>query len=182
MYFEFFHDDIPCLCCRELITQTEGRSISVVTIDSHIKAMREFQVLMILCNELLGNVLFTGKIMALACAIFGTYYVLSSYNESIFFTVFFALLSILAITFYLISCKFLYDIPKLTQERKRLCLAMLEKKENRRISQSDKLSRKYRIRAIPELGSKDGFRTLQSTSTLNFIDFYLSQVISLLLM
>ena len=120
--------------------------------------------------------------MALSCSIFGTYYVLSNYSESIIFTIFFALLSINAIAFFLISCQLLFQVPNFVRARKELCGAMLHKAGNG-FEPLDVEIRDRRLKAIPQIGCKDGsFRVLESEASLNFIDFYVNQVISLLLL
>ena len=53
---------------------------------------------------LFRNILFTGKVMSLACSILGTYYVIMRHDASWVLTLFFGSLSIQAITFYTVSC------------------------------------------------------------------------------
>ena len=135
-----------------------------------------------LCNALFINIVFTGKLMALACSILGTYYVLSSDNPSYVFVLFFGSLSLEAILFYTVSCQELFSVPRVMEGFKEHCSMMVNKRENM-MTPREKKVRKYRIKAMRQIGIKDGgFRVLESVSTLLFIDFYLNTVISLLLM
>ena len=121
--------------------------------------------------------------MALACSIFGTYYVLSSYSDSMICTLFFAFLSVAAVSFYLGSCQYLFHIPDIFRLRRELCHAMLHRVQKRGFEQLSIKIRKRRLAAIPLIGYKDGsFRVLESSSSLSFIDFYVTNVITLLLL
>ena len=167
---------------RSKILQIPNEAISVETIDCYIKKYNDFHVLISLCNALFRNILFTGKLMALACSILGTYYVLSSENASYIFLLFFGAFSLNAILFYTIACQHLFSVPTVFERFKEHCSMMLNKRENVMTPWEEQV-RKYRIQAMHKIGIKDGgFRVLQSVSTLLFIDFYLNTVISLLLM
>ena len=166
--------------CREL---TNARKpVPLALVDKHINILKENYVFRTLWNVLFSNIIFTGKIIALECSIFGTYYAISSHSDSIILAIFLASLSIIAIAFYTISCQLLLNLPDVMVTRKRLCLGILTKQGNC-ISSWDKKMRERSIRAIRPIGCRDGsFRVLRSVSTLLFIEFYLNQVISLLLL
>ena len=120
--------------------------------------------------------------MALACSILGTYYVILDHDASPVLIILFGSLSFQAIAFYTVSCQKLFGVPDAFVAYKQHCRMLVNKKETR-LTPREKKVWQYRIEAIPVIGIKDGgFRILQSESTLNFVDFYLNNVISLLLL
>ena len=142
-----------------------------------------YHVIVTLSNVLCSNVVYTAKVMALTCSILGTYYVLSGHDLSILFTLFFGALSIDALAIYAISCHKCYAIPGDLRRMKELCNMMLNRRNNL-MTPREKNIGKHRILAMPNnIGMKDGgFRTLESGSILEFLEFYVNQVISLLLL
>ena len=150
-------------------------------IEESIKKLDYYHVLITLCNVLFSNVLFTGKLMALACSILGTYYVILSQDASPILMLFFVALTIQAIAFYTVSCQKLFGVPDVLGSLKNHCSMMVNKRGNGLTPQQRK-GMQYRIQMMPKIGIKDGaFRILKSQSTLLFIDFYLNTVITLLL-
>lgn len=151
--------------------------------DKCIDSLDYFHVVIRFCNILFSRVLFTGKLNGLSCSIFGTYFVLTHMNSaSLILLLFFSALSINCIGFYLISCKKLFEVPKAMRAIKDLSANLLDnEKEN--LPRWIYKVRKYKIKSMPSLGISDGgFRLMDSISVLVFLDFYLSQVISLLLL
>ena len=120
--------------------------------------------------------------MALACSVLGTFYILFSPDASLMLVLFFGALSIQAVAFYTVSCHKLFGIQDVVTSLKENCKLMVDKKGNSLTARERKVFH-YQIKAVPSIGIKDGgFRILRSESTLLFIDFYLNNVISLLLM
>ena len=160
-------------------------------VDRYLRLYDFYYTWVTLFNVLFSRILFTGKVMALSCSILGTYYVLShSQNQSHIFTLFFGAASIQGIAFYTVSCKQLFETPENFDAYKRNCsLLTLQVKVRqgrngfRPVSVLDRKIRLYKIKSMVRTGFKDGgFRILESVNTLLFMDFYLSNVINLLLM
>ena len=107
-----------------------------------------FHEIVTLSNVLCSNVVYTAKVMALACSILGTYYVLSGHDASILFSLFFGALSIDALAFYTISCHKCYEIPGDLRHMMELCNMMLNRRNNL-ITPWEKNIGKYRILAMP---------------------------------
>ena len=148
----------------------------------YVNKMTQFHVFISLCNVLFSSILFTGKVMALACSILGTYYVILRHDASWMLTLFFGSLSTQAIAFYTVSCQKLFGIPQIFGNFKKHFSLSLHKPGNMMTPMQKKIL-KYRVTVMPQIGIKDGkFRILQSESTLLFINFYLNTVISLLLL
>ena len=122
--------------------------------------------------------------MALTCSILGTYYILCSQDRTYIFIIFFGFLSFNALAFYTICCHKAYEIPGLGRAMKDRCCMMVDREQNNSMTPWEKKVSKYRIRAWPnKIGIQDGgFRMLESSSTLEFLDFYMNQVISLSLL
>lgn len=164
------------------LAKAENESIPKDVIQKCSMRIYHYFVIITLCNVLFSNVLFTGKLMALACSVLGTFYVLFSPDASPMLMLFFGALSIQAIAFYTVSCHKLFGIQDVVAGMKENCKLMVDKEGNRLTPWERKVFH-YQINALPTIGIKDGgFRILQSESTLLFIDFYLNNVISLLLM
>ena len=144
--------------------------------------MKYYYVLITLCNVLFSNIIFTAKLMALACSMLGTYCVILRRDASPMLMLFFGGLSFQAIAFYTTSCHKLFGVPDALDGLKENCNFMLNKKGST-LTPVEKKILKYRIKAVQKIGIRDGgFRILQSESTLLFIDFYVNNVISLLLL
>ena len=156
---------------------------SVTHLDACIDTFDFFHMIVRLCNTLFNRILFTGKLGALSCSIFGTYYVLTHYSTASPILLFFiGAVSTDGIAFYVISCQKLFQVPGVMRNVKSLCAALLHE-ERTKLTPWDFKVREYKIHAMPALGISDGgFRYMDSISTLIFIDFYLNQVISLLLL
>ena len=171
---------LATIICSIIGFQPERHSVE--HLDKCINLFDYFHMIVKLCNVLFSRVLFTGKLMALSCSIFGTYYVMTHiHSSSPILLIFFTALSIQAIGFYVVSCKKLFQVPGTMGKMKQLCGSLLEK-EKGKITPWDLKVRQYKINTMPSLGISDGgFRYMDSLSTLIFIDFYLNQVISLLL-
>ena len=164
------------------LAKAENKPIRKDVIRKYVEKINYYFVLISLCNVLFSNVLFTGKLMALACSVLGTFYILFSPDASWMLMLFFGALSFQAIAFYTVSCHKLFGIQDVVGSLKENCKSIVDKKENRLTPWERKVFH-YQIDAVPTIGIKDGgFRILQSESTLLFIDFYLNNVISLLLM
>ena len=167
--------------CREVINAS-SIPVDLTAVQNGIQTFNYYHVLVTLCNVLFSNVLFTGKLMALACSILGTYYVILSHDVSPMLLIFFGSLSFQAIAFYTVSCQKLFGVPDALATLKQHCNMMVNKKQSRLTAREKKVLQ-YRIEVMPKVGIKDGgFRILKSESTLLFVDFYLNTVISLLLM
>ena len=165
----------------QLVT-AENKPVPKEVIEKSIKMINYYYVLISLCNVLFSDVLFTGKLMALACSILGTFYIIFSENSSLMLMLFFGALSVQAIAFYTVSCHKLFGVKDVVGKMKENCELMVDKKGNNLTPRERKIFH-YQLKALPTIGIKDGgFRILQSESTLLFIDFYLNNVISLLLM
>ena len=134
-------------------------------------------------NLLCCNVVYTAKVMTLTCSILGTYYILSSHDTSLLFMIFFGALSIDTLAFYIISCHKCYEVPGDLKLMKELCNIMLNRKNNLMTPWEKNVCKRW-IHAMPNnVGIKDGsFRTLKSGSALEYLQFYVNQVISLLLL
>ena len=151
-------------------------------IEDGIEKLGYYHTTITLCNVLFSNVSYTGKLMALTCSILGTYYLILTREASYMLIVFFVALSIQAIAFYMISFRKLFEVPHMFASLKSHCAMMVNKEENW-ISPREKKILRYRIQIMPVIGIKEaGFRTLKIESMLDFIDFYVNTVISLLLM
>ena len=122
--------------------------------------------------------------MALSCSIPGTYYVLSTNDSVSIFTIFFSALSIQAIGFYTIPCEHIFRTPGNMESYKRNCLIVLnDMNHHGGVTVMDLNARRSKVNAMVRPGISDGgFRDLESMNTLLFIDFYVNNVISLLLM
>ena len=95
---------------------------------------------------------------------------------------FFGALSIQAVAFYTVSCHKLFGVPDFISSLKENCKLMVNKRGNGLTPWERKVFH-HQIKAVPKFGIKDGgFRIMHSESTLLFIDFYINNVISLLLM
>ena len=153
-------------------------------LEGYIEKFKQNHVFITLLNVLFSNVAYTGKVMALTCSVLGTYYVLSVRDSTLIFTAFMGFLSVNALAFYTISCQMTYGVPADMRTMKERCNLMLNRKKNNFITPKDKHLCKYRIKGMPHnIGVKDGgFRTLHSVSTLEFLEFYVKQVISLALL
>ena len=151
--------------------------------ESCIRKFKQNHAVLTLTNVLLRNVIYTGKVMALTCSVLGTYYVLSVHESSFIFTTFMGFLSFNALAFYIISCQMAYAVPDDMRAIKELCSKMLSREKNNFMTPREKHLCKYRIKVMPNnIALQDGgFKILESASTLRFLDFYVHQVISLLL-
>ena len=153
-------------------------------VEGYVRQFNVNQLIVTLSNTVCSNVVYTAKIMALTCSVLGTYYVLSSHDASLIFTIFFAALSFDALAFYTVSCHKVCAQPGLMRVMKKQCSMMLNRERRNWMASWEKKVGKYRVKAMPtNIGMKDGgFRTLEGVSTLEFIDFYVNQVIALLLL
>ena len=156
---------------------------SLEHVDETIALFHYYHMIVKLCNVVFSQVLFSGKLLALSCSIFGTYYVIKHFHaSSVILIVFFGIMSIQFIGIYTISCKELFDVPDKLRKVKRLCASLLDEVKGK-ITPWDFKVRVYEISAFPSIGISDGgFRYMESISTLIFIDFFLKNVISLLLL
>ena len=147
-------------------------------IDYYIKKYKFYHVAVALCNVLFSRILLT-----LTCSIFGGYFVLGhARNSSVYLLLFFAVLSLESLAFFIISCRNLFEVPS-TLDRYKLNLNLLLEHQRKRMSISLRKEFRYRIKALPVLGISDGgFRKMDSISTLLYLDFFFSRVISLLLL
>lgn len=153
-------------------------------LEEHIKFFEKEQLFIILCNALFSRILFTGKLMAFSCSIFGTFYVVKNFRTgSIPLLANFAVFSIDALAFYVLSCRDLYEVPRVFREAKQDMLSFV----CNRLSVRGRLTTEQRVlycrfKTKPIMGISDGgFRSMESISVLVFLDFYVNQVISLLL-
>ena len=160
----------------------ENEPIPMLTIEDGIQKLGYYHVLLTIFNLLVRNVLFTGKLMALTCSILGTYYVILTREASYMLIIFFGALSIQAIAFYMVIFQKLVEVPHMLASLKNHCNMMVNKKDNW-ITPREKEILQYQIQVVPTTGIKEaGFRTLRSETMLDFVGFYVNNVISLLLM
>lgn len=164
------------------LARSENGPISKDIIEKGIRGIHHNFVVISLCNILFSNIICTGKLMALTCSVLGTFYVIYTQEASVVLMLFFGALSLQALTFHIISCHKLFGVQNLFSGLKENCKLVVDKGDNGLTPGERKLFQYY-IRAIPTIGIKDGgFRILQSDSTLLFINFYIDNVISLLLL
>lgn len=172
--------------CRTSLEQDENHSYGSDLIEI-MESFDAFRVLIIMGVKLFCNVLFTGKLQAFVGSILGTFYVIRNISSgSPLLLLFFATLSLNALAVYLISCKNLFELPSLMKEVK-FVLATLSRKRAafKKGKPRTNIVQTYvqrKIESIKVLGISDGYREMDSIATLVFIDFYLGQVISLLLL
>ena len=138
---------------------------------------------MTLCNVLFSRILFTAKVMTLTCSIFGAYFILAyARDSSVILLIFFTVLGLESLGFFIISCKNLFDVPNKLGKYK-LNLSLLLEHQAGRLEIKQKKIIRHKIKALPVIGISDGgFRTMDSISTLLYLDFFLCRVISLLLL
>ena len=92
----------------------------VVRIEGYIQAYKFYHTIVALCNIIFSRVLFSAQIMTLTCAIFGTYFVLTYWkSSSIALLMFFVILSLQSVSFFVISCEKLFDVPNKLRAHKR---------------------------------------------------------------
>ena len=122
--------------------------------------------------------------MAFYCSILGTFYFLEHLDSSSpVLLAFFLAVSLEAVIFYVLSVENLYKIPRQHIGVKRACLRILNGKVLRggRLDPYKRLLH-CRLKSKPTMAVREvGYRQLESLSTLVFIDFYVYQVISLLI-
>ena len=121
--------------------------------------------------------------MTLICAIFGTFFVLTyGKSSSIALLIFFIIMSLQSVSFFVISCEKLFDVPNKLRLQKRT-LGFLLEHQGKRMTREDEKQCRYRIEALATVGISDGgFRKMESISTLLYLEFFLNSVINLLLM
>ena len=90
------------------------------------RRLGQFRVLLTLCNRLCPPIFFHGKLMALACSILGTFYVMKRMaSGSTILLLFFGSLYLEALAFYIISIEKPARIPGICDRIKRRCLRLL---------------------------------------------------------
>ena len=154
-------------------------------LEGYTKIYEQYYLLVSLCNIALSRLIFTGKLMAFICSIFGTFYIVKHYRSaSPIMLAFFIAFTIDAIAFYDATCADLFKVRLVFHEFKR----ELDQCFHHQLFSQAPLTRKqtialrFRVKAIPALGIREAsFRCMDSKSMLAFIDFYIEQVISLLL-
>ena len=151
-------------------------------LEEYVKVYEYYQVFIALSNVAFSRMVFTGKLMAFSCSIFGSFYVLKNYHTaSRLVLAFFACLSMDAIAFYTISFRHLFRIPSFFRNWKRELEQLVCKRlvTRGRLTAEEKALH-HRIKVKPALGIREGgFRYMESMSVLVFIDFYITELISL---
>ena len=151
----------------------------------YVKRLKYFRVLLTLCNRLFTPLFFNGKLMALTCSILGTFYVMKHAGSGSFILLlFFGSLSLEALAFYMVSIEKPATIPGIFDSIKLKCLHLLCHRPGpgrHELSSREKLL-VLKLRTLPELVVREsGYRPIQSLSSIIFIHFYLTQVISLII-
>ena len=143
-------------------------------------------VLLTLWNRLFTPLIFPGKLMALTCSILGTFYVMKHIGSgSTLLLLFFGSLSLEALAFYVFSIQKPGRIPIICDRIKGCCFRLLCHRSIPRRELSFRCQEKLlvvKLRTMPDLVVREmGYRRIEGLSTIVFIDFYLTKVISLIL-
>ena len=154
-------------------------------VEEHVRQLEYFRVLLTLCNRLCTPLFFNGKLMALTCSIRGTFYVIKHLGSgSVILLLFLGSLSPEALAFYIVSIQKPATIPIICDDIKRKCLHLLchqRRGRTEELSSTVKLS-VLKLRTMPELVVREtGYHGISSLSSIVFIDFYINQVISLVI-
>ena len=149
-----------------------------------LKWFQSYYVMISFCNVLFSRVLFIGKVCALIVSIFCSFFLVSNFSsESPVLLSFLLSLTIVAVVLFITSCQQIFKIPTLMEDTKFHLLCNLHKI----CGNSDRFCRKrlilkLAIHSIAKVGVSDGgFRKMDSIYVLAFLDFYLHQIIALLL-
>ena len=150
--------------------------------DALCSIFRYYHTLVCFCNVLFPEVIFAAKVTSHICGILATYYVITRRQTSDFVTLGLNIVVGTAmIVFYVGSSHNLFQVPNSIGKLHQTATLMLNM-VNGKVSMEEVKARRCSLRSLPVVGITDGFRTLDRISTLIFIEFYLYQVLSLLLL
>ena len=142
-----------------------------------LKSLRRLQLYILLLNIVNRQLIFTWKIVCIGICIVSGYAGIAHFSEHVVFGIMYYALLFEGSLIYTLMYEKGFKVPTLFGKTRTLLML----RANRNVSRADWKVLKRRLISIPSMGIKvGGFHTLERTSTPVFLNYVLTNVVSML--